>query len=313
MRPRLARCVAALGLALCGCHKKPPPPLAVETISVDADSLAAAPELGLGPEQMRKRVFAAMSRTGAVMLGAKEKPPAGIPVFRLRAEVESARLEDVPFEDGGVGQEARVDVVLELSRHTADGTEKIGGEGLGHEHAPPAPDIDGQAESFKRAFTESLDSAATRLTLATLASREAVPQLHTDLGSPDAGVREAAADMLVDKKDLSAIPVLVAELDSPDENVKMKAIGELVELRAKQAVPKLIDLAQTRDPRFGEDPHFQMQIIYALGSIGGDEAEAYLYTIASGHPDEMVRNAAREASAELKRDRDMKKGMGKTP
>lgn len=314
LRTCSATCAAALAFALGGCHKKSaPPPLAVDKVRVDPESLAAAPSLGLGIDSATHQVSAAISRQGVVILKEGQPAPAGVPMYRLRAEVESARLEDVPYEDGGVGQEARVDLVLEISRHTPDGTEKIAGEGLAHLFAPPAPDIEGQAAAFKRAFTAALDDAAARMVRATMASREGVPALRKDLGSPDAGVREAAADVLVDRKDAAAIPVLVAELDCPDENVKMKAIGELVELRAKQAVPKLIDLAQTRDPRLGTDPHFQMQIIYALGSIGGDEAEAYLYTIASGHPDEMVRHAAQEASAELRRDRDMKKGMGKTP
>jgi len=310
---RFDTCVAALAFALAGCHKKPPAPLAIEKLTVGEESLAAAPSLGLGAEQMRKQVSLAVEHQGALVLRPDQKPPENVPAFRLRAEVESARLEDTPYEDAGVGQEARVGVVLEVSRHTPDGTEKLSGEGISRVSAPPAADVEGQAAAFKRAFTASLEQAAARLTRAAVASRASVERLHQDLGSPDAGVREAAADVLVDRKDPKAIPVVVAELESPDENVMMKAVGELVELRAKQAVPKLIDLAQTRDPRLGSDPHFQMQIIYALGSIGGEEAEAYLYTIASGHPDEMVRNAARQASSELRRDRDLRKPVGKTP
>ena len=167
--------------------------------------------------------------------------------------------------------------------------------------APAAPDVEGQAAAFKQAFAKAIDLAAARLARSAVAIEAPVETLHADLSSPDGGVQEAAADVLVDRHDAAAIPVLIQELDSPDDSVKMKAIGELVELKAKKSVPKLIDLAQTSDPRLGTDPHFQMQIIYALGTIGGDEAEAYLYTIASGHPDEMVRNAAKEASAELHR------------
>jgi hypothetical protein len=36
-----------------------------------------------------------------------------------------------------------------------------------------------------------------------------------------------------------------------------------------------------------------------LGDIGGPDARAWLLTMTSGHPDEVVRGAAREALAEM--------------
>jgi hypothetical protein len=36
-----------------------------------------------------------------------------------------------------------------------------------------------------------------------------------------------------------------------------------------------------------------------VGDIGGADAQAWLLTIASGHPDEVVRGAAKEALAEM--------------
>jgi HEAT repeat protein len=304
---------AALALALAGCTRHPAAPLAISKLTIAEESVAAAPALGLGAEKMREAVESALKAQGVVLLKPEQQPPSGTQVYKVRAEIGGARLEDIPFDDGGVGQEAQVELVLEATRSTADGSLKISGGGTGHVAAPPAPDVDGQAAAFKRAFGQGLELAAARLARSAVASERPVEALRADLESPDGGVREAAADVLVDRHDLAAIPVLVAELDSADDSVKMKAIGELVELKAKESVPKLIDLAQTRDPRLGTDPRFQMQIIYALGSIGGSEAEAYLYTIASGHPDEVVRNAAREASAELQRGHASKPAANKDP
>ncbi|MBS2030706.1 MAG: HEAT repeat domain-containing protein [Deltaproteobacteria bacterium] len=295
------RTAALLTLALAGCHRKAPPSLAVAKLTVSEESLAAAPALGLGAEQMKAAVKTALERQGAVVLQDGQSAPPGSQVYRVRAEIGGAQLQDVALPDGGVGQEAQVEAVLEGARASSEGTLKLSGTGEGHVAAPAAPDTEGQAAAFKSSFAKAVDLAAARLARSAVAVEAPVETLHADLGSPDSGVQEAAADVLVDHHDLAAIPVLVQELDSPDDSVKMKAIGELVELKAKTSVPKLIDLAQTSDPRLGTDPHFQMQIIYALGTIGGDEAEAYLYTIASGHPDEMVRNAAKEASAELHR------------
>src|SRR6266849_5936586 len=68
----------------------------------------------------------------------------------------------------------------------------------------------------------------------------------------------------------------------------------LAHLKNAGAVPSLIDLAK------GKDPSFVREIIFALGEIGGDEAEAYLYTVAEGHDQPAVRAAAQKALDELR-------------
>lgn len=302
VRPLLA---TSLLLAPClwGCPKRAAPPVAIERLQVSEESVASAPALGLGADGFREAVKGALTRQGALFLQAGQKAPGETKPFRLHAELEGARLLDVPLPDGGVGLEAQVDVALELTRTASEGTQKLAGAATGRSAAPPPPDHEGQATAMRVAFAQSMDRASAGLLRAVVTADRSSDALRAELSSPDAGVREAAADVLVDRHDAAAIPVLEAELGDDDDHVKMKAIGELVELRASQAVPRLIDLAQSSDPRLGTEPRLQMQIIYALGAIGGTEAEAYLYTIASGHPDEMVRNAAREASAELARAR----------
>ena len=42
-------------------------------------------------------------------------------------------------------------------------------------------------------------------------------------------------------------------------------------------------------------------ILYAIASLGGPEAEAYLFTLESGSPDEEIRRAAKGAYADLLR------------
>jgi hypothetical protein len=42
-----------------------------------------------------------------------------------------------------------------------------------------------------------------------------------------------------------------------------------------------------------KDEVFVVQVIYAVGGIGGRMAEAFLVTLASGHPSPRVQNAAR--------------------
>jgi hypothetical protein len=292
-----------LGSSLLGCTKHARAPLVVERIQVSEESVASAPALGLGANGFRDAVRSALEQQGTIFLQAGQKPPAETTPFRLHAELESARLLDIPLGDGGVGLEAQVDLGLEATRTGSEETLKLLGAATGKAMAPPAPDHEGQSAAIHLAFTRAVDRAAAALVRGAQAVDTSSDVLRAQLSAPDAGMREAAADVLVDRHDASAIPVLEAELADDDDHIKLKAIGELVELRARSAVPRLIDLAQTSDPRLGTDPRFQMQIIYALGAIGGAESEAYLYTIASGHPDEMVRNAAREASTELARPR----------
>ena len=302
MRP-LVLTSLLLGLSLLGCPKHARPPLVVDRLQVSEESVASAPALGLGANGFRDAVRSALEKQGTLFLQPGQKAPGETLPGRLHAELEAARLIDVLLADGGVGFEAQVDVGLELTRTTSEGTLKLSGASTGKAMAPPPPDHEGQSVAMRSAFTRAVERAAAGLVRGALAVDHSSDELREQLSAPDGGVREAAADVLVDRHDASAIPVLEAELADDDDHVKLKAIGELVELRARAAVPKLIDLAQTADPRLGTDPRFQMQIIYALGAIGGAESEAYLYTIASGHPDEMVRNAAREASAELARPR----------
>ena len=54
-------------------------------------------------------------------------------------------------------------------------------------------------------------------------------------------------------------------------------------------MPALIDLSR------GKDVGFLQEIVFALGEIGGSEAEAYLYTVAQGHDQPAIQAAAQQA------------------
>jgi HEAT repeat protein len=53
-------------------------------------------------------------------------------------------------------------------------------------------------------------------------------------------------------------------------------------------------MSQTRDPQF------VIALVDVVSQLGGKDAEAFLFTLASGHPDEAVRRSAQEADARLK-------------
>ena len=86
---------------------------------------------------------------------------------------------------------------------------------------------------------------------------------------------------------------LLDKLKGDDADDVRRAIGGLVELKDPRAVPALIDLARAKDMVF------LREIIFALGQIGGDEAEAYLYTVAQGHDQPAIRDVAQKALDEM--------------
>ena len=300
MSTRATPGLALLVLLGVGCHKKPQP-LTVSAVTVAQESLAAAPALGMGAAQMKAAVVAALNAHGAHVLRPGEEPRSGAVAQKVRAEVASAQLADLAYADGGAGHLARVEVVLEASRRGAGETRKVSGTGVGRAPAPPDTDLDGQGAAFARAFARGLGKAAAQLMNATAARALSTPALEKMLRTGSDGQREAAADVLVDRGVRAVIPALIQELQCPEDSVRLKAIGELVELKAKSAAPALIELAERRRP-MGVDPRLQVQIIYALGSIGGRDAQAYLYTMASGHPDPRIRQAAQEATHQLEHD-----------
>jgi hypothetical protein len=283
------------------CKKHPGPPFAVDRFQIAEESLAAAPALGLGTAQFQKAIEDTLLKQGAGVLKRGSTLRSDTPLYKLRAEVEYARELDSAWPDGGTGRQDEVSIALELIPTVGDREARVVGPGVGLVPAPATnADPDARGAAFQTALHQAVEEATAVLVRGALARAKESSALEADLQSPDAGIREAAADVLVDRHDLAAVPVLIEELSNPDDRVKMKSVGELVELKARAAVPQLIELTESKDPNHDVDPHLEVQIIYALGSIGGDDAEAYLYTISSGHPDEMVRRAATEASAELR-------------
>ena len=91
------------------------------------------------------------------------------------------------------------------------------------------------------------------------------------------------------------MPQLIARLQDPDPDVARRAAGALIAVGDRRAVQPLIEITRKRRP---EDVG---PILYAIGSLGGPEAEAFLFTLESGSPDEEIRRAAQGAYADLLR------------
>ncbi len=98
----------------------------------------------------------------------------------------------------------------------------------------------------------------------------------------------------------SAVPALTSMVQNKDEapELVVKAVGALLAIGDPRAAPAIIDACRHQSPRY------VVQMLFALGVLGGRQAQGYLFTVQSGHPDPAVRQAAASALEELERRRE---------
>jgi hypothetical protein len=107
-------------------------------------------------------------------------------------------------------------------------------------------------------------------------------------------VQAAATRLLARRHHPAALPSLLKRLNTDDLGGLRRTIGMLVELKDQAAVPAMIEASRARNPVV------QREIVFALAAIGGDEAEAYLDVVSSGHDDPVLRASAEKALGELR-------------
>ena len=128
--------------------------------------------------------------------------------------------------------------------------------------------------------------------------REGDDKLIAALADADSRVRDFVIVRLGDRRSRDAVVPLCDRLQREEKpELVLRIIGSLVSLGDPRAVEPMIELSNRREP------DFVLQVVYAVGAIGGRTAEAYLVTMASGHPVEAVRLGAAQALGEMKRGR----------
>ena len=297
--------IALVALVAASCHRGPAR-VPVEHISVGEASLAANPALGLGADGFSKSVAAALAKSGRFAVGAA--PRSGVDVLRVKAEVEYTRDARAQAEDGkGRGRPvADVGVSLELTRlpeGDASRAQRFVSEGAArHPLAGDEPDPDARGAAYLAALEAALADAAAGLVDQLDAANKSNAALASDLASSDARVRACALRVLADRRNPAALEPLLGQLRSSESEQVLRAIGALVALGDRRAVKPLIELTDRKEPAFVS------QVLFAIASLGGDQAEAYLYLMESGAPEPELREAARAATEDLQR----KKGAAGT-
>jgi HEAT repeats len=206
--------------------------------------------------------------------------------FQARVDVQGAEALT-----GGPSGGAVAHVVIAIELTPVDGDPALRETGRAAE--PVGTEPGALRGALERAATAALERAVGGFSVQLAAEHKRTPELVKDLSSPEARVRDHAVRVLADRGEREAVPALMARLRDPDPEVAERAVGALAQLRDARAVPALIDLAHHRDGPYVAN------LAHVVGDIGGADAKAWLLTMASGHPDEVVRGAAREALTEM--------------
>ncbi len=150
--------------------------------------------------------------------------------------------------------------------------------------------------SWQSLWDQGLDKGLGRLHEVITLSKAPLKEVLTQL-KPDAKdhLRKYAIDEVAHRKLQEAVPALakLLESDQTHEKEALLIVGTLLQLKAQSISESLISSAKARSPQY------LVQMIFALGQLGGRGAEAYLFTVQSGHASPEVREAAKSALAEL--------------
>jgi hypothetical protein len=282
MKPALllAFCAVLLGACRSQAPRHPVAPVEVSGTTVRDNAL-----LGLAPEGVAELLTEALKASGRFEPRKEDAPREERP-WRLTLDVPFTREV---LKDGDPRSFAEVGANLVLERFGGDLPQQYEVVGLGE--APVLEDTPAGRQAAMRNALRSVLRQVTESAALQLAALERTDEvLVQDLRATDARIREFALRTLAERQHPAAAPLLIDRLkEATDADTLRKTMGTLVEMKARVAVPVLIDLAR------GRDLGFVQEIVFAVGEIGGPEAEAYLYTVAQGHDAPAVQAAAQQA------------------
>jgi hypothetical protein len=288
--------LAALALAAAACRPgSSQPALLVGAVAVSDAALAGKPEIAESAESLRKEVGAALESSGRFAL--REGGP-----VRIQLEIDRAQRTLAPpaaYDPSKPVIEhevADVAVTLEMTSTGEKGEiERLVAEGMARRptHADDSLDPAARHAAFESALEASLREAVVALAAQIDARHKTDEALLSDLTSPDPRVRDYAIRVLADRRSPAAVPQLIARLQDQNPEIARRAAGALIAIGDRRAVSPLIEMTRHRR---AEDVG---PILYAIASLGGAEAEAFLFTLESGAADEETRRAAQGAYQDL--------------
>ncbi|MBX5480419.1 MAG: HEAT repeat domain-containing protein [Myxococcaceae bacterium] len=246
--------------------------------------------LGLNRAQVEAELRRTLLATGHFAIaepGSKHDP-----------EKAAAVTLELPFtresrKEGRAGTFAEVGASLTIRRKMGGVTFRYEVAGLG-EVRIENPEGPARTRAMRAALSSALQQVAQAAHLQLAALDKSDADLLRDLRTGDPRVQEFAIRVLAERKNPAVVETLLERLrESEDPEQLRQAMGALAEMREQRAVRPLIDLTR------GKDPAFVQEVLFAIAQIGGEEAMAYLFTVAQGHDDPHLRAAAQKALDEI--------------
>ena len=275
------------------CRSEPVPCVITGVAIEDGPGPSRLAAVGVDREELRRVAVEAFAATPGFVVP-KAEPGKGSP--RCRGAIA---LEDARITARGAG--TQVEVLIRMEVDPGDAGEPVVDTVRGAEAVGAGESTGG---AFRRAIRASASRGASGLALALAEARKPDAEVIRDLESADPRIRDLAVGVLADRKNAAAVPGLIVRLQDPDPDIADRAVGALAQIGDPRAVGPIVELSRRREGTF------VAQMVRAVGDIGGAEAEAYLETVATGHPDPFVAHAAREALRDARRIRAAGKGGG---
>ncbi len=263
-----------------------------EIVVLTAVELRTAPELEieLYPRELAKQVGSQLTAAQRSAV-ATEEVPAGRLARPARLEM-TISITTVEHGDGnkallaaaeawlrfadGRGLEPRENVIVErpLSQAQAASLPR----GMASEHAARAALAAGRGIAEKQALRTA-----------------PAEQVTSALGSDDEDQVQWALAIVGERKLAEAYDSVIIALRSKTDAVRQSAVGTLVALGDPRGVKPLTEFAE-----FSDYDNLRM-VIEAVSVLGGEEAMEYLQFVATGHPDDGIKQQAADGLARLRK------------
>jgi hypothetical protein len=272
------RLLPALLLAL-SCSKERP---LFDKVQLELAGKDDASILGQSEGDVKDQLAAAL-KTAGFQSAADVKEPKG--AWRVQGAVGLAELKDPEAP-------AKAEAIVRLTRSGEDFNREVKGKGEAKIKGPSLDERrDASRAAVELALRDATGQAALLLKLATKSDSDLIAE-------KDPKGKPLAVSLLAERHNSAALEPLIEQLKSDDLDVVHRAIGGLLELHDARAVSPLIEASRQKGDLF------QSEILFALSSLGGDEAEAYLQLMIDGSDQPIMRQVAEQALNELKARRD---------
>lgn len=271
-----------LSLLSPGCHDNPRSTqrgdqaqrLEIGRIATDLTALNSRGKrikLEVSLEELVKTSIASSKSLALVDSSGSNEPPLEVARFRINARL----MPDGFTKKLHAFVETRVTHTgtIPLSSHIDATLEEIP-EGGAHDDAA-------YIKHLKRAVADSIKAIDEQAAVLFSGNTALVAALETK----ERDVRMAAIRILGERKATDAVEPLCGVLRREKNEVGQATIGALVMIGDEKAVPCIIQWA-------GSDDRRVILILDPLAAIGGQESQAYLEMIASGHDSQAVKKAA---------------------